>query len=84
MKTHLIQIGKVVGGVGIPSVNTFHFLSELILASIASFHWFESERFLHSTMILGSGSLRKFLAITIEKHRFALIVLRSYTSPELV
>jgi hypothetical protein len=38
MKTHLNPIGKILGGVGITSVNTFLFLSELSSASIASFH----------------------------------------------
>jgi hypothetical protein len=75
---------NVLGGVGITFVNTFIFLSELSSASIASFHLFQSERFLHYAMILGSGSLRKFSVMTVEKHMFAIVVLRSYTSLELV
>jgi hypothetical protein len=62
----------------------FFFLSELSSVSITSFHLFESERFLYSAMVLGFGSLIKFSAMTVEKHRFAIVVLRSYTSPELV
>jgi hypothetical protein len=65
-------------------VNTFFFLSELNLVSIASFHLLQSERFLHSAMVLGSGSLRKPSAITVEKYIFVIVVLRSYTSLELV
>jgi hypothetical protein len=53
-KTHLNPTGNVLGGVGITSVNTFLFLSELSLTLIASFHLFQSERFLHSAMVLGS------------------------------
>jgi hypothetical protein len=67
-KTHLNPIGMVLRGVGITSVKTFLFLSELSSASITSFHLFQSERFLHSAMVLGSGSLRKFSAIIVEKH----------------
>jgi hypothetical protein len=83
-ETHLNPTVKVLGGVGIMSVNTFLFLSELSSASIASFHLFSSKCFLHSTMVLGSESLRKLLAMIVEKHRPAIIVLRSYTFPELV
>jgi hypothetical protein len=73
-KSHLNPTGNVLGGVGITSVNNF-FLSELSSASIASFYFFQSECFLHSVMVLGFGSLRKFLAITVEKHRFTIVVL---------
>jgi hypothetical protein len=75
MKTHLNPTEKVLRGVGITSVNTVLFLSELSAASIASFHLFQSERFLHYVMVLGSGSLRKFSAMTVEKHMFAIVVL---------
>jgi hypothetical protein len=83
-KTQFNPIGNVLGGVGITSVNTFLFLSKLISASIASFHLFQSERFLHSDVVLGSGSLRKLSAMIVEKHRSAIVVLRSYTFSELV
>jgi hypothetical protein len=43
MKTHLNPTWKVQGDVGITYVNTFLFLIELSLASIASFHLFQSE-----------------------------------------
>jgi hypothetical protein len=39
-KPHLNPTGKVLGGVGITSMNTFLFLSELSSPSIASFHLF--------------------------------------------
>jgi hypothetical protein len=83
-KTHLNPTGKVLGGVDIISMNTFLFLSEVSSASIVSFHLFQFERFLHSVMILGSRSLRKFLAMIVEKHRSTIVVLQSYTFPELV
>jgi hypothetical protein len=81
---HLNLTGKVLRGVCITSVNTFLFLSEFSSVSIASFHLFQSERFLHSVMVLGSGSFKKFSTMIIEKHMFAIVVLRSYTFPELV
>jgi hypothetical protein len=84
MNTHLNSTGKILGGVGITPVNTFLFLNELSLASIASFHLFQSKRPLHFAMVLGSGSARKFSAIMVEKHGLTIIVLRSYTSPKLV
>jgi hypothetical protein len=56
MKTHLKPTGKVFGDVGITDENTSLFLREANSASIASFHLFQSERFLHSTMDFGSGS----------------------------
>jgi hypothetical protein len=59
-KTHLNPTGNVLGGVGITYVNTFLFLSELRSASIVSFHLFQFKRFLHSVMVLGSGSLKNF------------------------
>jgi hypothetical protein len=40
MNTHLNPKGKILGRVGITSVNTFLFLSELSSASIASFYLF--------------------------------------------
>jgi hypothetical protein len=70
--------------ISLSNKNSFLFLSELRSVSIVSFHVFQSEHFLHSIMILGSGSLMKFSAMTIEKHMFAIVVLRSYTSSELV
>jgi hypothetical protein len=84
MKIHLNPTGKVLGGVDITSVNIFLFLKELSSTSTASFHLFQSEHFLHSVMVLGSGSFRKFSAMIIEKHRSAIVVLRSYTFSELV
>jgi hypothetical protein len=84
MKTHLNPTGKVLGGVGITLVNTFLFLSELSSASIAPFHLFQFERFLHSIIVLGSGSFWKFLVMIVEKHRSTIVVLQSYTFSELV
>jgi hypothetical protein len=63
------------GGVGINLVNTFIFLSELSSASIASFHLFQSERFLHYVMVLGSRSFRKLLSMIAKKHRSTIVVL---------
>jgi hypothetical protein len=40
MNTHLNPTEKILGGVGITSVNTFLFLSELSSTLIASFHLF--------------------------------------------
>jgi hypothetical protein len=60
MNTNLNPIGKILGSAGITSVNTFLFLSELSSASIASFHLFQSEHLLHSVVVLGSESVRKF------------------------
>jgi hypothetical protein len=84
MNIYLNPTGKILGGVGITSVNTFLFLSELSSTSIASFHLFQSECPLHSAMVLGSGSARKFSAMVVEKHGLIIVVLQSYTSPELV
>jgi hypothetical protein len=83
MKTHLNLIGYVLGGVGITLLNTSLFLSESSSASIPSFHLIQSERCLHSAMVLGSGSLRRS-ATMVDKHELATIVLRSSNSPELV
>jgi hypothetical protein len=74
-KIYLNPIGKVLRGVCITSVNTFLFLSELSSASIASFHLFQSERFLHSAMVLVSGSFRKFSVMIVEKHMSSIVVL---------
>jgi hypothetical protein len=84
MNTHLNPIGKILRGVGITSVNTFLFLSELSSASIASFHLFQSERLLHSAMVLVSGSARKFSTMMVEKQGLTIVVLQSYTSPKLI
>jgi hypothetical protein len=84
MNTHLNSTGKILGGLGITSVNTFLFLSELSSASIASFHLFQSEHPLHSAMVLGFGSSRKFSTMTAKTHGLTIVVLWSYTSPELV
>jgi hypothetical protein len=84
MNTHLNPIGKILRGVGITSVNTFLFLSELSSASIASFHLFQSERLLHSAMVLVFGSARKFSAMMVEKQGLTIVVLQSYTSPKLI
>jgi hypothetical protein len=84
MNTHLNLTGKILGDVGITSVNTFLFLSELSSASITSFYLFQSKRLLHSAMVVGSGSARKFSAMMVEKYGLTIIALRSYTSPELV
>jgi hypothetical protein len=83
-KTYLNPIGKIPGGVGITSVNTFLFLSELSSTSIASLHLFQSESLLHSTMVLGSRSARTLSAMMVEKLELTIVVLQLYTSPELV
>jgi hypothetical protein len=83
-KTHLNPTEKVLRGVGITSVNTFYFLSELNSASIVSFYLLHFECFLHSGIVLGSGLFRKFSAMIVEKHMSAIVVLRSYTFSELV
>jgi hypothetical protein len=49
-----------------------------------SFHLFQSKHPLHSVMVLGSGSTRKLSAMMVEKYGLTIVVLRSYTSPELV
>jgi hypothetical protein len=84
MNTHLNSTGKILRGVGIMLVNTFLFLSELSSILIASFHLFQSEHLLHSVIVLAFGSARKFSAMMVEKHELIIVVLRSYTSPELV
>jgi hypothetical protein len=84
MNTHLNPIGKILRGVGITSVNTFLFLSELNSASIASFHLFQSKHLLHSAMVLVSGSARKFSAMMVEKQGLTIVVLQSYTSLKLI
>jgi hypothetical protein len=63
MNTYLNPTGKILGDVGITSVNTFLFLSELSSASIASIHLFQSKRLLHAATFLGSGLARIFLAM---------------------
>jgi hypothetical protein len=83
VKTHLNPTGWILGGVGIALLNTSLFLSESSSSSIASFHLIQSERCLHSTMVLGSGSLMRS-ATMVEKHELKTIVLRSNNSPELI
>jgi hypothetical protein len=75
MNTHLNPTGEILGGVGITSVNTFLFLSELSSASIASFHLFQSERLLHSYMVLESRSRRTFSGMMVENHGLTIVVL---------
>jgi hypothetical protein len=84
MNTNLNPVGKILRGVGITSVNTFFFLSELSSASIASFHLFQFERLLHFAMVLGSELARRFSVMIIEKHGLTIVVLQAYTSPKLV
>jgi hypothetical protein len=84
MNTHLNSTGKILGGVGITSVNAFLFLSELSSTSISSFYLFQFERLLHSAMVLGSGSTRTLSAMMVEKHGLTIVVLQSYNSPKLV
>jgi hypothetical protein len=84
MNTNLNPAGKILRGVGITSVNTFFFLSELSSASIASFHLFQFERLLHFAMVLGSELARRFSVMIIEKHGLTIVVLQAYTSPKLV
>jgi 50S ribosomal subunit-associated GTPase HflX len=59
------------------------FFGESSSASIASFHLIQSEHYLHSTMVIGSGSLRR-LATMVEKHELTTVVVWSSNSPELV
>jgi hypothetical protein len=75
MNIHLNPTEKILGGVGITSVNTFLFLSDLSSASIASFHLFQSECLLQSAMVLGSRSVMKFSTIMVEKHGLTIVVL---------
>jgi hypothetical protein len=56
MKTYFDLTEKILRGVSITDENTSYFLSECNSASIASFHLIQSERFMHSAMVLGSGS----------------------------
>ena len=81
-KTHLKPTGKVFGGVGIIDENSSLLLSEVNSASIASFHLFQFERFLHSTMDFGSGSFWMVSAIDEAKYMSTIVVLRSNDSPE--
>jgi hypothetical protein len=83
MKTHLNPIGWILGGVGITFLNTFLFLSESRSALIVSFHLIQSERYLHSVMVLESGSLRRPTTM-VEKHKLTTIVVKSNNSPKLV
>jgi hypothetical protein len=59
-------------------------VSEAISAWIASFHLFQSERFLHSAMVLGSRSFWMISAIATTKYLSTIVVSRSYDSPESV
>ena len=62
-KTHFDPTRKIFRGIGITDENTSHFLSECNSALIASFHLIQSERLMHSAMVLGSGSGWRSLAI---------------------
>jgi hypothetical protein len=84
MNTHLNPTGKILRGICVTLVNTFLFLSELSSISIVSFHVFQSECPLHSVMVLESGPARKFSVMMVEKYVLTIVVLWSYTSPELV
>jgi hypothetical protein len=86
MSTHLNPMGKILGGVGITSVNTFLFLSELSSASIASFHLFQYERILHSATSvntflflseLSSASITSFHLFQYERILHSAMVLGS-------
>jgi hypothetical protein len=59
---------KILRGVDITLVNTFLFLNELNSASIASFHLFQSECFLLSTMVFGSEWVMILSTMIAEKH----------------
>jgi hypothetical protein len=83
MKTHLNPTEWILGGVGITLLNTSIFLSESSSASISSFHLIQSERCLHSTMVLESGSLRRSATI-VDKYELTTIVVQSNNSLELV
>jgi hypothetical protein len=83
MKTYLNPTRWIIGGVVITLLNTSLFLSESCLASIASFHLIQSKRYLHSDMVLGSGSLRRSTTMD-EKHKLTTIVVWSNNSLELV
>jgi hypothetical protein len=73
MNTHLNPIEKTPGGVGITSVNTFLFLNELSAVLIASFYLFQSEHFLHSAIVLGSGSAMTFSTMMVEKIELTIV-----------
>jgi hypothetical protein len=75
MKTYLKPTGKVLGGVGITDENTSLFLKEANSASIASFHLFQYERVLHSTMDFGSRSFWMVSATNEEKYMSTIVVL---------
>jgi hypothetical protein len=75
MKTHLKPTGKVLGGVGITDENTSLFLREANSASITSFHLFQSERFLHSTMDFGYGSFWMVSTTDEAKYMSTIVVL---------
>jgi hypothetical protein len=81
MNTHLNPIEMILGGVGITSVNTFLFLSELNSTSITFFHLFQSECFLHSSMVFQCGSLRILPTMTVETHELTEISLVPHLMP---
>jgi hypothetical protein len=82
MKTNLKPTGKVLGGVGITDENTSLFLRVANSASIASFHLFQSERFLHSAIDFRSGSFWMVLTTNEAKFKSTTVVLPSNDSPE--
>ena len=80
-KPHLNPTGNTCGGVGITCENTYLFVSEDISAWIASFHWFQSKRVLHSAMVFGSRSFSRILAIIAKKYELTIVVFLSNDSP---
>jgi hypothetical protein len=75
MNTPLNPTEKILREVRITLVNTFLFLNKLSSASIASFYLFHSDHFLHTAMVLGSGSARTLLAIIVEKFELTIVLL---------
>ena len=83
-KTHFDPTWKIFRGVGITDENTSHFLSECNSALIASFHLIQSERLMHSAMVLDSGSDWRSLAILEVKLMPTIVVFLLNDSPESI
>src|SRR5579859_3416286 len=72
--THLYPTGHTLGGVWATGPKTCLFESERNSISIASFHLTQSERFRHSTMDFGSGSISIASAILETKLMSTFVV----------
>ena len=71
-------------GVGIADENTSRFLSKCNSASIAFFHSIQSERLMHSAMVLGSGSGWRTFAILEAKLTSTIVVFLLNDSPKSI